>query len=79
MTMPNKSGRDYLKAAEKAGMSSRMGKGDHAIITAKDGHTMTIPLHKELRNGTEHAVRKWLLKYGVIISLLAIVYYVNFV
>ena len=76
--MPNHSGKDYVRAAEKAGMTTRNGKGDHVVVTANDGHTMTIPLHKELRNGTEHAVRKWLIKYGVIFSLLAVVYYVNF-
>jgi predicted RNA binding protein YcfA (HicA-like mRNA interferase family) len=51
--MPNHSGKDYVKAAEKAGMTTRNGKGDHVVVTANDGHTMTIPLHKELRNGTE--------------------------
>ena len=76
--MPNHSGKDYVKAAQKAGMTTRNGKGDHVVITASDGHTMTVPLHKELRNGTEHAVRKWLLKYGIVVSLLAIVYLVNF-
>ena len=77
--MPNHSGKDYVKAAEKAGMTTRNGKGNHVVITAKDGHTMTIPAHRELRNGTESKVIKWLLKYGVIFSLLAMIYYVNFV
>ncbi len=76
--MPNISGEKFVKAAKKAGMTTRNGKGDHVVITASDGHTMTVPLHKELRNGTEHAVRKWLLKYGIVVSLLAIVYLVNF-
>ena len=76
--MPNHSGKDYVKAAEKAGMTTRNGKGNHVVITAKDGHTMTIPAHRELRNGTESKVIKWLLKYGVIVGFLFIVYYANF-
>ena len=76
--MPNHSGKDYVKAAEKAGMTTRTGKGDHVVVTAKDGHTMTIPAHRELRNGTESKVIKWLLKYGVIVGFLFIVYYANF-
>ncbi|MFA5424297.1 MAG: hypothetical protein WC374_10625 [Phycisphaerae bacterium] len=39
---------------------------------------MTIPAHRELHNGTESNVIKWLLKYGVIVGFLFIVYYVNF-
>jgi len=74
--MPNHSGRHYINAAEKAGMKSRQ-NGSHVVITAKDGHTMTIPAHRELRNGTESKVIKWLLKYGVIVGFLFIVYYVN--
>jgi predicted RNA binding protein YcfA (HicA-like mRNA interferase family) len=49
--MPNHSGKDYVKAAEKAGMTTRK-NGSHMVVTAKDGHTMTIPAHRELRNGT---------------------------
>jgi len=34
------------------------GKGSHLKIKKKDNPTVIIPNHKELKKGTEHALRK---------------------
>lgn len=73
--MPNRSGKDYVKAAEKAGLKVKNGKGDHMKIYSPNGEKvrgrsmMVVPMHRELANGTESAIRKWLTGLGVLVAL----------
>jgi hypothetical protein len=63
------SGNYYVKEAEKNGLRVEMGKGDHCKIYGNvDRGYMVVPLHRELATGTECAIRKWLLRMGVVLA-----------
>ena len=49
-----KSGRDFIKAAEKSPnvVSIRQGKGDHVIVRAEGQAPISVPMHRELAPGT---------------------------
>jgi predicted RNA binding protein YcfA (HicA-like mRNA interferase family) len=51
------SGKDMLKLYEKAGWRVKAQKGSHVKVE-KNGQIQTIPMHKELAKGTEHALKK---------------------
>jgi len=64
------SGSHYVKVAEKHGLRVENGKGDHAKIIAPAGRGyMIVPLHKELSNGTEFAIKRWFRMLGIILCL----------
>jgi len=66
------SGEYYVEIAEKNGLRVRNGKGDHVIIYGKEGRGyQTIPLHRELSPGVEHAVVKWFIRLGIVLSIAA--------
>lgn len=56
------SGKDLRKLFYDAGyeMISGSGKGSHWKLKKKGCPTVIIPNHKELKKGTEHALRKLL-------------------
>ena len=57
------SGKEMCKLFERAGYAIVPGgKGSHIKLKRKDSPTITIPNHKELANGLEHALRKQLAK-----------------
>ncbi len=63
------SGYDYVKAAQKAGLRVEMGRGDHCKVYGPTGQGFeTIPLHRELSNGTEHAIAKWFKAIGIVLG-----------
>lgn len=47
--LTNISGRNVVKAFLKAGYSHVRTSGDHAILTKPQSHTLSIPLHKEVK------------------------------
>jgi len=51
------SGKDLVKEFEKAGWIVKGQKGSHVKLE-KNGKIQIIPMHKELKKGTEHAIRK---------------------
>lgn len=51
------SGKDMLKLFLKSGWKILRQKGDHVQV-GKDSYNQTIPLQKELKKGTEHALLK---------------------
>ena len=55
------SGRELAKQFEKAGWVMKGQKGSHLKLE-KDGRVVIIPLHRELKRGTEMAIRKSLKK-----------------
>ena len=66
----HKPGKYYLKAAVNQGnCTSRPANGDHVLVIPppqyKSVKPMTMPMHRELANGTECAILKWLLMIGV--------------
>lgn len=66
-----KPGKHYKKIAEKNGLKTRNGKGDHVVVEGPAGRGyMTIPMHKELDKGTESAIKKWFKALGIICGLL---------
>lgn len=70
--MAKHTGDFYISKAEKAGCIVKFGRGDHVKIYAPDKSSMmVIPRHLN-GNGTECAIRKWLLKFGVALCLLYI-------
>lgn len=67
----------YLTAAHKAGIQITEGQ-KHTKMRAIDPETgrpsMMILPHGEIKGrGTEFAIRKWLLKMGVVLSLLFLI------
>jgi hypothetical protein len=68
----------YLAKAREAKLNVRQGKGDHFIIEAPVGRGyIVVPKRKDLATGTEHAIRKWLIRAGVVfvISVVGYMYY----
>jgi predicted RNA binding protein YcfA (HicA-like mRNA interferase family) len=57
------SGKDLMKLFLKQGYTLVTGgKGSHLKLKKKNNPTIIIPNHKELKKGTEHALRKILEK-----------------
>lgn len=54
------SGKEMVKLFEKAGWMFRHQKGSHVIMVCSDGRHKSIPLHRELKPGTEHDLLKTL-------------------
>ena len=53
------SGKELMKLfCEKGYVLVAGGKGSHLKLKKKNYPTVIIPNHKELKNGTEHALRK---------------------
>jgi predicted RNA binding protein YcfA (HicA-like mRNA interferase family) len=48
------SGKEMVKLFEKAGWERIRQKGSHVTMRSPSGRTWAIPIHKELRTGTEH-------------------------
>jgi predicted RNA binding protein YcfA (HicA-like mRNA interferase family) len=57
------SGKDMLKLYESAGWRFIRQKGSHVQVE-KNGQVRTIPMHRELAKGTEHALKKTLKQEG---------------
>lgn len=53
------SGRELRKQAEREGWVFKRQSGSHMILE-KDGRSVSIPNHRELKTGTEAALRKQL-------------------
>lgn len=53
------SGREMLRRYLKNGWVILRQKGSHVIV-GKGGRRQTIPMHPELKKGTEHALKKGL-------------------
>lgn len=74
--MAKKSGRYYVNQAEKAGLTVKPGKGDHWKIYGTDPGTgrseMKVCPENLKGDGTEASIRKWLIRMGVILAVLAI-------
>ena len=51
------SGKDMVQEFIKAGWIEKSQKGSH-VKMEKNGKTVIIPMHKELKTGTEHSMRK---------------------
>lgn len=63
------SGQYYVSAAQTNGLTVKPGKGDHYKVYDPKGNMMVIPLHRELRNGTECSIKKWFARLGIILVL----------
>lgn len=55
------SGKDMLKLFKERGWVELRQNGSHVVV-GKGSERETIPLHRELKKGTEHALRKKLRK-----------------
>ena len=51
------SGKDMLKLFKEQGWVELRQNGSHVVV-GKDSERETIPMHRELKKGTEHALRK---------------------
>jgi hypothetical protein len=61
-----------IDAAERHGLRTKRGKGDHVIIFAPVGRGyMTCP-DREIGKGLEKVVTKWLVAAGVTLGFLAL-------
>ena len=64
-----RSGKDFVKFAEKKGAEIRNGKGSHAKVVNEKGMVI-IPRHKnDLATGTRRAVINALIAMGIMIFL----------
>ncbi len=63
------SGKYYADLAEKHGLRVENGRGDHIKIYAPNERPMTVPMHRELATGTEHTIRKWFIRLGILVVL----------
>ena len=61
------SDRDIIKAAKKAGMDVRDRPGSHFCVTAPDGQMMTCYHSGEISKGVSCKIRKWFLRFGVLL------------
>jgi len=60
------SGKDLMKLFLQKGYElASGGKGSHMKLKKKNNPTVIIPNHKELKKGTEHALRKILEKVSL--------------
>lgn len=50
--LPQVSGRQVVRALERAGFTHTSTRGSHAKLRHADGRVAIVPLHKELRRGT---------------------------
>jgi len=66
------SGREALDYAVQHGCWARQGKGDHVVVGKGPVQTV-VPLHRELRNGTRHAILKAFTLMGIALLALAFV------
>lgn len=53
------SGKDLVQEFKDAGWVFKSQKGSHVKLE-KNGKIVIIPMHKELKKGTEHSLRKFL-------------------
>lgn len=70
--MAKKSGDYYIQVAEKNGCEVKCGKGDHYKVYSPEGYDrsmMVVPRNLK-GNGTENAIRKWLMKFGIVCALI---------
>jgi hypothetical protein len=69
----HKPGKYYAKEAVKHGCTARNCNSDHVVVKAPPPYhtSMTMPMHRELANGTEAAILKWLAGIGIILPILA--------
>lgn len=70
--MAKHNGNYYISAAEKAGLTVKPGKGDHFKVYGTDPRTgntdmMVCPMNLK-GDGTECAIRKWLIRMGVLLA-----------
>lgn len=64
--------RQMEKAAQRAGMEVRSGKGDHARFIAPSGDSMTY-CRREMGTGLKCKIIKWLIAQGVFFGIIACV------
>jgi predicted RNA binding protein YcfA (HicA-like mRNA interferase family) len=50
--LPQVSGKDTVRALERAGFEHRSTRGSHVKLRHADGRTAIVPLHRELARGT---------------------------
>jgi len=50
--LPQVSGRQVVRALERAGFTHTSTKGSHAKLRHVDGRVVIVPLHKSVRRGT---------------------------
>lgn len=50
--LPQASGRQVVRALERAGFTHTSTRGSHAKLRHADGRVVIVPLHKEVRRGT---------------------------
>ncbi len=66
--MARRSGSYYISKAQKNGLRTANGKGDHVKVYGRNHTMMVIP--KNLKgNGTECSIIKWFLKLGIVVTL----------
>jgi len=58
------SGKEMVKLFEKSGWRFARQTGSHVHMECQDGRHASIPLHKELKVGMEHALLKKLREKG---------------
>lgn len=81
--MAKKPGKYYIAAAERAdNITVKHGKGDHYKFYGSDPQTgrkemMPCPLNLK-GNGTENAIRKWLIRMGVLLAFFGAIAYFMF-
>lgn len=50
--LPQVSGRQVVRALERAGFEHRSTRGSHAKLRHADGRVVIVPLHRSVRRGT---------------------------
>jgi len=60
----------YIGAAQKGGCTVKFGKGDHVKVYSPDRSSMMVMPINLRGNGLEHAIIKWLTKFGIVLCLL---------
>ena len=54
--LPHISGRECIRALERAGFYERRIKGDHVFMQRNNPYAAVVPLHKEVKPGTLRSI-----------------------
>jgi len=75
--MKHYTGKEIIKACEKADCRIVNGRGDHVKVY-KDGEMMVIP-YREIGTGLMFKIVKWCVKMGIVLTIVfLVIVYLNY-
>jgi hypothetical protein len=75
--MSNKAKHDgywYMDKAEKGGCKVELDRGNHTKISSPDKSSTLIISSRLTDAGSEFAIRKWLVRFGIVLILIVVLF-----